>query len=197
MKMDEQLIYQQLRSGDEKVLKYFYQYHLAGFMSYAQNRFSLLTAPEYEDAYVKAVTDLYLRIRSDRFAYSPSQNDTGAEGSEKLKSYVYKVATNQLLNNIDKKKVQMNHERKVSIFLDDQRQSSLSNMERADRAKLIQAALAKLPETERNIIILYVYQGIDMETIADKLGLKNRHVVKSIKVRAINRLRNVLNRDEI
>jgi RNA polymerase sigma-70 factor, ECF subfamily len=64
-------------------------------------------------------------------------------------------------------------------------------MERSDAARVVQQALAELPERQRTVVIMHKYQDLTYEEIADVLGTSPQ-AVKSLLFRAHAALRELL-----
>ncbi len=73
-------------------------------------------------------------------------------------------------------------------------QGSREDEQRLARISLAQTALGRLPETERALLMLRLYQGLSCETIAQRTGLAEDEV-RRIQLRAVRRLRRLLGRD--
>ena len=110
-----------------------------------------------------------------------------------LKAYLYRIAHNWITDY---------YRRKPTISLD-----AIENMQTDDRVSItavvdgkfrrsrMRAALAELPDTQRQVIVLRFLEGWDENEIASAV-LKSVSAIKAIQYRAIENLRKILLVDE-
>ena len=62
------------------------------------------------------------------------------------------------------------------------------NYQKEHNKKIVEDNLNKLPEKDREILKLYYMEGLDMKTIAERMGYKNSDVAKKKKYEVFKKL---------
>ncbi len=113
-----------------------------------------------------------------------------AEG--KFQSWLFRIAGNLARSKLRRRKilgwVSFNpdfHDRS------DGRDSPADQLERKDEAQMVQEALAKLPQRQRQALVLHRFQGMRYKEIAEVMGV-TLPAVESLIQRAMGQLRHVL-----
>ncbi len=89
--------------------------------------------------------------------------------TEKCKSYLFTVAYHQMIDHLRKiKKIQLREE-----FKDD---SKVQNRPANNLKKILEEALARLPETQRSLVLLKDYEGYSYDEIGRITGLSESQV---------------------
>jgi RNA polymerase sigma-70 factor (ECF subfamily) len=131
--------------------------------------------------------EVFLRVYRARKQYSPSA---------KFTTWLFRIATNLALNS-----VRDNRYRQVQVSLDAPRQEDEApvqvpakemrideHMMERDRARVIQRAIAALPEKQRVAVLLHKYEEMDYTEIAKILEC-SEGALKSLLFRAYETLR--------
>jgi RNA polymerase sigma-70 factor (ECF subfamily) len=142
-------------------------------------------------------TFLQVHLKCDQF-----------EADKKFRPWLYTIATNQA---IDAQRRNKRH-RMVSLdrqnredsedvgslvdLLVNQQAGPTAQMEAAERQEWIRSAVASLPETLRNVVMLIFYQGMKYREAADVLGIPVG-TVKSRMHTAVLKLNEAWNRTEL
>ena len=148
----------------------------------------------YEEYYQKVFAYINSRINnyhqaedlcSDVFAKVVRRLDSFDDGRSSLSTWIYNISKNTLIDYY-----RTRHEEYELIdnyeFIEDER--PVSGAELADLA----AALEKLPQEERDIIVLRYYEGYSLKEISEKMPM-SYGVVKLRHNDALNRMKEYLN----
>ena len=94
-------------------------------------------------------------------------------------TWMYRIAVNLCLNYQRRKKLltffsfdsnnnsEQNHQKKIPDIISSERPDT--DFERMERAQFIQDAIQSLPENQRTVVVLYRYQNLSYQEIADTL----------------------------
>jgi RNA polymerase sigma-70 factor (ECF subfamily) len=104
-----------------------------------------------------------------------------------LDAYVYKIARNEAYSFVSKRKRDKNTKKIPETWL----KVTESNRESSELAEQLQAALAQLPQQQREVIVMKIYRQKTFLEISGLLGL-SRNTVASRYRYGIEKLRNLL-----
>ena len=104
-----------------------------------------------------------------------------------LDAYVYRIARNEAYSCISKRKRDKNTQELPETWL----KVTESNRESSELAEQLQAALAQLPQQQREVIVMKIYREKTFLEISGLLGL-SRNTVASRYRYGIEKLRNLL-----
>lgn len=110
----------------------------------------------------------------------------GFKGASRFSTWLYSITSHHCLNHLEARRRQLHHlglggDRPGAVGNDppaavdrlvDETPRADALLERADRARIVQAELAHLTEEHRIILVLREIQGLSYEEIAATLGLK-------------------------
>ena len=108
-------------------------------------------------------------------------------GARCLDAYVYRIARNEAYSYIRKRKRDKNTQKLPETWL----KVTESNRESSELAEQLQAALAQLPQQQREVIVMKIYRKKTFLEISGLLGL-SRNTVASRYRYGIEKLRNLL-----
>ena len=108
-------------------------------------------------------------------------------GARCLDAYVYRIARNEAYSYIRKRKRDKNTQELPETWL----KVTESNRESSELAEQLQAALAQLPQQQREVIVMKIYRKKTFLEISGLLGL-SRNTVASRYRYGIEKLRNLL-----
>ena len=164
-----------IRNGGQETLLAIYRQHRNEFLTWASFHYSCSEA-EAKDVFQDSVIVFYENVKNGRLTYLTCD----------LKTYIFGIGKYKLLN-LEKKNARM-------VTLDDAvlingSDNSLEMQHDKDHNRqIVQDNLNKLPEKDREILRLYYIEGLDMKTIANKLGYKNADVAKKRKYEVFKKL---------
>lgn len=104
-----------------------------------------------------------------------------------LDAYVYQIARNEAYSCINKRKRDKNTQKLPETWLN----VTESNRETSELAEQLQAALAQLPQQQREVIVMKIYRQKTFLEISGLLGL-SRNTIASRYRYGIEKLRNLL-----
>ncbi len=202
MAFDEEKIFLRIQKGDRYALRELMDRYKNPFYAWAATRFTDLTREDFEDAFAEAILKFYEKAKKGTFLFSTEANSSPEEKKKtnnKIKPFLFKSAKNHLLNMLAKRYTHVKREKDVAAYLENiKRGDGDSNMAREDRIKMIEKALATLPETQRKVLVLWYFYDYNMDSIAQELGLANAAVAKATKYNAIKKIRKTIgNRYEV
>lgn len=143
--------------------------------------YSLLKQPLYsfifrytrdEQLSIDIVQDTFVKLQRYRHQYDPKKG--------KLKAYLFQIAYRIMI-------VKLNRRKKLQSFLPFLTPITKEEFHHADRMT-IQHAIAKLPEKQRGVILLFYFHDMSHEDIAEILGIP-KGTVKSRLYNAIQNLK--------
>ncbi len=124
------------------------------------------------------------------------------EGNSKFSTWVYRIATNQCLDIIRKRKSQKvvslevgNNDDEWSLEIEDTTQDILKHIENTEMVDALRLALNELKEEHRQVIILRDIEDYSYDEISQKLSI-SLGTVKSRLSRARQNLKNILLQDK-
>jgi len=164
MKFDERKLYQKILKGDEVALKELMNYHKESFYAWASRRFDSLAQNEYEDAFAEAIIKFYEKATNGQFDYgnlssvvdhNELNRKVEAQNST-IKTYLFLLAKNRLINVIAKKKVRINHRENVSLYLRNNHSSTKTEdlLASKERKVIVKRLLNKLPAKYKEILVV-------------------------------------------
>jgi len=172
MKFDERKLYQKILQGNEAALKELMDHYKKPFYIWATKRFSSLNQSEYEDAFAEATIQFYEKAMQGQFEYrnlSKIAVDNEVEEmpiskdelpKTMIKTYLYHLAKNRLLNELAKKKVRSSHQANVSLFMRNNNSSTNSDelVASKERSIIVKKLLDKLPPKYKKILVLSFFK---------------------------------------
>jgi RNA polymerase sigma-70 factor (ECF subfamily) len=132
-----------------------------------------------EQLSIDIVQDTFVKLQRYKHDYNPSKG--------KLKSYLFQIAYRLMITKLNRRKKWRN----LLPFLTPTRTEEFHHSDRMT----IREAVAKLPEIQRAVILLFYYHDMPQEEIAKILGIPKGTVKSRLHV-AIKRLKEELEGDE-
>ena len=170
-----------LRKGDEKAILKVYEFYREEFLSWGSKQYSL-DQDESADIFQDTVIVLYFNIQQDKIYDLTSS----------LKTYLFAIGKNLILKKLRKDKRMINVE-DPHVYSSDLR---IENpFEVTERQKYIAKIIDSLGEPCISILKYFYFNNFSMEAIAEKMGYKNQHVVKTIKRRCMKTLKSKVTGD--
>jgi RNA polymerase sigma-70 factor (family 1) len=130
-----------------------------------------------EELAEELVQDVFLKIWTSRSALT---------GIENIEAFLYTVARNLALSRLKR----MAHERQILAEIRNGTEEALTDDDalHRDYLRILQKAIASLPEQQRNVYILSREKGMSRQEIADAMGIST-NTVKAHLSAATNSLR--------
>lgn len=145
-------------------------------------------------------SDVALDLAQDIF-FKIFRNLVKFKGESKFSSWLFRIAVNDCIDHIRRKKVRK--EQSLDQFQEfgfdvpdpDERHDLTAQFEAAEERKHIRDALADLPENQRSVVIMKVYQDMTFDQIAEVLE-EPVSTIKSRLYKALNVLGSTIRRDQ-
>lgn len=175
MKDQDKEVIEGIRSGKEKEVVKLYELYREEFFSWSQKVFSL-SEDEVADVFQETVIAFYYNIKEGKLN----------ELSSSVKTYLFAIGKNQIL-----KKLEKNSRLFITDDLPDVQGLNIGEdlYEASERQKVIAKLIDEMGEPCKSILKMFYFQRFSMDSIAENLGYKNEHVVKSQKLRCFNQLK--------
>src|SRR6478736_9565003 len=164
--MTEQEIFERICKGDEKSLEVLYKkyYRMMTKMVITNSG----TEEEARDVYQDALIVFWQKATSGKLVMT-----------SKISTYIYSICQNLWRKELDRKKRLSNEEKDTAQSMD---------MDSGEREKIIARCLDQLGETCRKVLMLYYFDELSMQEIADKMGFANTDTAKTKKYKCKQKL---------
>ena len=177
--MNEPLIIQEIKSGNNNQLAEIYKAYRSEFVGWASSHFQC-TKEEARDIYQASIITMY-----DNIIHEKLQQLNGS-----AKTYLFAIGKNKImeLRRADKK-FDLNQEVQnieIADEVDDEKQQKEKHL------KIVQHCMEKLGEPCRTMLELFYYHNTDLNKLAETLHYKNGDTVKNLKSRCLFRLRELV-----
>lgn len=179
---DEELI-RRFYQADEEALKVIFKRHKEGLFNFA-----LRFAGNRADA-EDAISHTFMMVCEKRYAVKPGAS---------FKTWAYTVARNICLSKIRTRSrfsslwfLKSDSEQEQAIDVVDQKTTARDQLDQKEIADIVQKAIYKLPEEQKEALLLREYNGFTYEEIAQVLNC-SLDKVKVLIFRARNYLKDVL-----
>lgn len=170
-------ILDRIRKGDEDSLVNLYRSSRRPVISYVMHNSG--SPEDAEDMLQEALIVLWERVRSGRFEYNA-----------RLETFIFATARNTWLRRLSRKKRETPSTAPANEIGDDA-PSALDNLIESEKTQAIHAALGKLGEQCRKLLMLYYWEERSMDEIAVQLGFLNADTVKSKKYQCKKELQRI------
>lgn len=193
MKFSEQRIYQELTNGNEEVLGELVDYYLPQYLKWVSKNSYPFSSDVIEDIFMDAIITFYKAVREGTFQYRRSSRGSFIKKQASIKTYLFDICKKRLINANEHYKVRLKHQENIQekIKFEDILNPSRKVFQ-DDRKKILDEALNKLPNTEKQILIFRYYYNYSMEVIAERLDLKNKDVAKTLRYKAVKKLKGII-----
>jgi RNA polymerase sigma factor (sigma-70 family) len=166
LKMDEKELFNRIRRGDERALEFIYKkyYRMMTKMVISNSG----TEDEARDVYQDALVVFWQKATSGNLVLT-----------SKMSTFIYSICQNLWRKELDRKKRLSNEEKE---------NAETPDTESAEREKIIRQCLDQLGETCKTVLMLYYFDGLSMQEIADRLGFANTDTAKTKKYKCKQKL---------
>lgn len=169
---------QRIKAGDEGLLSSIYEMYRKDFLKFGHR-------------YLKDETQI-LDVYQDAFVafYENIKNDKVAELKSTIKTYIFSIGKYMLIHKFKDDIKQVNSDdidgfEFVDVSMD--REETNSHLQ-----ETMQAALSKLNDKCKQLLVLFYYRKYAMESIVENMGYKNANVAKNQKKRCMQYLREIM-----
>jgi len=171
-------ILDQIKEGDEEALVRLYQTNekqVAAFVTRNNG-----TRDDAEDMLQEALVVLWERVRVGRY-----------EHTAKISTFVFATVKNMWLRKLARGRREVATDMGNNDTQSDNL-SALDAMIETEEAFLVSSALSKLGDPCRKLLLLYYWEELSMDEIAERMGFANADTVKSKKYQCKKALGNLL-----
>lgn len=164
--MNEKEIFERICKGDEKALEFLYQKYYRMMTKLVITNSG--TEDEARDVYQDALIVFWQKATSGNLVLT-----------SKMSTYIYSICQNLWRKELDRKKRLSNEEKDTAVVLD---------TDSSEREKVLAKCIDQLGETCKKVLMLYYFEEMSMQDIADKLGFANTDTAKTKKYKCKKKL---------
>ena len=171
-------ILDQIRKGDEAGLVELYRSNRRAVITFITRNSG--NTDDAEDMLQEALVVLWERVRTGKF-----------EVAAKLDTFIFATVKNMWLRRLARKRRERPDELDPEI-LPDGSASALDELIESEQSTIIRDALESLGEPCKTLLILFYWDELSMEAIAERLGFANADTAKSKKYQCKRALEGLL-----
>ncbi len=164
--MNEKEIFERICKGDEKALEFLYQKYYRMMTKLVITNSG--TEEEARDVYQDALIVFWQKATSGNLVLT-----------SKMSTFIYSICQNLWRKELDRKKRLSNEEKDTAVLLD---------TDSTEREKILAKCIDQLGETCKRVLMLYYFEEMSMQDIADKLGFANTDTAKTKKYKCKKKL---------
>ena len=161
--MNEKEIFERICKGDEKALEFLYQKYYRMMIKLVITNSG--TEEEARDVYQDALIVFWQKATSGNLVLT-----------SKMSTFIYSICQNLWRKELDRKKRLSNEEKDTAVLLD---------TDSTEREKILAKCIDQLGETCKRVLMLYYFEEMSMQDIADKLGFANTDTKKKKKYKSL------------
>lgn len=171
-------ILEQIHKGDDEALVTLYKKNRKMIVSFILKNSG--TKDDAEDLLQEAVIVLWEKIRTGKFEYNAQ-----------LSTFIFAVVKRLWLRKLTRSKREIRNDFAENDFPDNEN-SQVDNMIVEERSAVIAAALEKLGDPCKTLLLLFYWEENSMEEIAKKMRFANADTVKAKKYQCKKSLEKIL-----
>ncbi|MBM2839864.1 MAG: sigma-70 family polymerase sigma factor [Bacteroidetes bacterium] len=171
-------ILDQIKKGDEEALVRLYQTNERQVSAFVTRNNG--TRDDAEDMLQEALVILWERVRVGRY-----------EHTAKISTFVYATVKNMWLRRLARARREVVTDMRNNDTLSDNL-TALDEIIETEEAAIVSSALNKLGDPCRKLLLLYYWEELPMDEIAEQMGFANSDTVKSKKYQCKKALGNLL-----
>ncbi len=164
--MNEKEIFERICKGDEKALEFLYQKYYRMMTKLVITNSG--TEEEARDVYQDALIVFWQKATSGNLVLT-----------SKMSTYIYSICQNLWRKELDRKKRLSHEEKDTAVLLD---------TDSSERERVLAKCIDQLGETCKKVLMLYYFEEMSMQDIADKLGFANTDTAKTKKYKCKKKL---------
>lgn len=167
-----------IRNGDEEALAWLYKANQKAITAYVTRNHG--TADDAEDMLQEALIVLWERVRTGRFEYTA-----------KLSTFIYATVKNMWARELARRRREQPAIEDLNLTIADD-PSVLDDLIQSEQAEKVRNALNRLGDPCKKLLMLYYWEELSMEEIAEEMGFANAQTVKSKKYQCKEMLKKLL-----
>lgn len=179
--MHDEKIISDFKSHNMNALQYVYQTYRKDFIKWASFKYSI-EAEIAEDVFSDAVIDVYQNVLSGRY----TRNDRAS-----LKSYLFEIGKNKILNILNRKKISETHLKVISYQQEKTYNNIFETNKNQEITSKVQELMKLIDEKCQKVLTLFYFHSLSMEDIAQEMDFKNEDVAKNKKLKCLRRLQHL------
>lgn len=178
--LSDQDIIQIIRSGDESILSHIYKAYYHKVINHLVRKGA--EEDTARDIYQEALTVVWQKVSKSSFVLTCH-----------LSTFLFSIAIRQWLKECERRRSQSKYIGRVKdSFLgtySECYENDVSILDKKDRDDMIAKIFALLPKNYKTILSLVYFEQLTTEEIMQRMNLKNDDVVKTLKYKALTRIR--------
>jgi RNA polymerase sigma factor (sigma-70 family) len=164
--MSETEIFDRIKGGDEKALEFLYKKYYRMMTKLVITNSG--TEEEARDVYQEALIVFWQKCVSGNLVMT-----------SKISTYIYSICQNLWRKELDRKKRLSSEEKDTAVSMD---------TDTAERERIIARCIDQLGDTCKKVLMLYYFDELSMQDIADRLGFANTDTAKTKKYKCKKKL---------
>jgi len=169
-----------INQGIDDGLVYLYKTHRSEFLEWARKRYQV-DHDLASDAFQEAIIALRFNVLHGKLTTLSST----------LKTYLFSVAKNQLLNRLKRSNFELSSD-DLSKYEGEGVTIMGQQKELSERQERVRATIHSMAEPCLSILKMFYYLGYSMEVIAARMSYKSEDVAKSQKARCFKKLKSAM-----
>jgi RNA polymerase sigma-70 factor (ECF subfamily) len=175
-KIKDEKILELLQNGDTSCLNQLYNQHRGEWLDWVTKYYSIDVSVS-EDIFQESLIVFYTNVKNGKLT----------KLSSTIKTYLFGIGKRKLLNTIRDTRNEAYTENSNSLLISD----FIDPFEISDEQELLAQAIRRLGKPCDTLLQLFYYDNYSAESIANQMGYKNETVVRTQKLRCLNKLREI------
>ncbi len=175
-KIKDEKIVELLQNGDFRCLNQLYNHHRSEWLAWVAKYYAIDVSIS-EDIFQESLIAFYTNVKNGKLT----------KLSSTIKTYLFAIGKRKLHNTIRNTRNEEYNEVSASLLLTD----FVDPFEISDEQKLLAQGIRKLGKPCNELLHLFYYENYSTESIANKMGYKNETVVRTQKLRCLQKLREI------
>lgn len=179
--MHDEKIISDFKNHNMNALQYVYQSYRKDFIKWASFKYTI-DSEVAEDVFSDAVIDVYQNVLSERYQKSDKAS---------LKSYLYEIGKNKILNILNKLKISDTHLKIIANSQDKTYNNIFEINKNQEITNKVKELLELIDEKCQKVLTLFYFHSLSMEDIAHEMNFKNEDVAKNKKLKCLRKLQHL------
>jgi len=176
--MQDEKIISDFKKREMSALQYVYQTYRKDFVKWASYKYTIEVA-DAEDVFSDAVIDVYQNVITEKYKKSDKAS---------LKSYLFEVGKNKVLNILNKQKISDTHLKIIANQQDKEYNNIFESNKNQEITNKIKELMGLIDLKCRKVLALFYFHSMTMQEIAHEMEFKNEDVAKNKKLKCLRRL---------
>ena len=132
-------------------------------------------------------------LTEDTFLKAWKKLDSYKKEKHPFSSWLYRIALNTVIDYTRKEHV---HFEEIEVFLKDEKMDTKEQTEQYYNKKILESVLSKLPEAQKEVVILRYINELDYSEISEIVG-KSEQAIRTLVSRGLQKLKDVIKKLDI